>query len=315
VKDDDYAELRARVTKAVAAADEDAGAYAVVLERRMRVYMALQITQILILLYAPWMWLKVCGAIFYALYRARTAWTIIHERVHRAELPTTVAKLFYDFSTVFIVRFWKAHHLQHHAHTNTPRDPDTKMFFGRDMNDARGEPKGVVVRAVRFVTTLVQYPFLYALFLIRSLATYKGGNTIPYLATMVVYSSAVSFLLPRDVAKLNSLANLGLGALYILLTFVPTHSATRENFLLPGDPLRDQLVATNDVWPHSRVWSFLCGGINLHIEHHLFPYLPFHQLRRAAPVVEAFAREKGLPYNAYSPASIWRAHLGFLWRT
>lgn len=309
----DYRLLKARVDEVLRTASRGSAARAI--EWRMRRFMVLQICQFLVLLYAPWWWLKLISAGVFALYRARTVWTIIHERVHRAELPTTVAKVFYDFSTVYVVRFWRGHHLRHHAHTNTEDDPDTRMFFGRDMNDARKPSPGPAKRAARFVTTLAQYPFLFVLFLLRSIVTYKGGNAVLYLATIVVYGVAISLLLPRDMARLNALANFSIGALYVLFTFAPTHTASKANFQLSNDPLRDQLVATNDVWPRSRLWSLLCGGINLHIEHHLFPYVPFGDLPLVAPVVESFARERGLPYNAYSPVGLWRAHLGFLWRS
>jgi fatty acid desaturase len=310
-----FRELRTRIAE-VLPSMPDGAAYARTLEWRMRVFILLQLSDFLVLIYAPWTGLKIVCAIVFAFYRARTAWTIIHERVHRAELPNTFAKVYFDFSTVFISRFWRAHHLQHHAHTNTSRDPDTHMFLGRDLNDARkGEGAGGLRRVVRFVTTLAQYPFFYALFLLRSLSTYKGGNTALYLATIFVQPALAALVLPRDAARLNAEANLGLGALYLVVTFAPTHTASKGNFDSVGDPMLDQLISSNDVWPRSRLWNFLCGGINAHIEHHLFPFVPFHQLRLIAPIVEAFARERGLPYNAYSPFGIWRAHLRFLWRS
>jgi len=306
-------ELRARVDEALKSRTSRAE-HVVVLQKRMRLFMALQLGEFLMLLYVPWWWLKVPSAALFALYRARTVWTIVHDRVHRSELPASIAKFFYDFSTAFIVRFWKAHHLQHHAHTNTPRDPDTRMFVGRDMNEARQPSRSSVLRAVRFVGTLSQYPFLFVLFIVRSLASYKGGNTVAYLASIVVYAGMMSLVLPREAGRLNTLANFSVGALYVLFTFAPTHTASPSNFQLVGDPLVDQLVATNNVWPRSRLWSSLCGGINLHIEHHLFPHVPSHDLPLIAPVVEDFAREHDLPYNAYSPYRIWRSHLAFLWR-
>ena len=312
----DYQELRARVSEALSSAPRRAP-QAVMLERRMRLFLVLQVCDLLVLVYAPWRSLAVLSATLFAIYRARTVWTVIHERVHRTELPATFAKTFYDFSTVYVVRFWKAHHLRHHAHTNTPADPDTQMFFGRDLNDARrlGGGGGIARRLLRFAGTVAQYPLLFVLFLVRSLATYKGGKALLYLSTMIVYAAVLAVLLPRDAARLNTAANFSIGALYILLTFAPTHSASKANFDLVGDPMLDQLVASNNVWPRSRAWSFLCGGINLHIEHHLFPYVPFDELPVIAPIVEAFARERGLPYNAYSPLGIWRAHLALLWRS
>lgn len=306
--------LRTRVEGVLASAP-GRDAQARVLERRMRVFMILQIGEFLVLLYAPWWWLKVASAALFALYRARTVWTIVHDRVHLRELPNTVAKLFYDCSTIFVVRFWKAHHLRHHAHTNTARDPDTRMFVGRDLNDVLAPAAPRWSRALRFLGTVAQYPFFFVLFIYRSLATYKGGGIAVYLLVIVAYAVGVSALLPSAEARLNTGMNFAIGAVYILFTFAPTHSATKANFELAGDPVADAFIATNDVWPRSRAWSSFAGGINLHVEHHLFPHVPSQELHRLAPIVEGFAREHGLPYNAYSPYGIWRAHLAFLWRS
>jgi heme a synthase len=52
---------------------------------------------------------------------------------------------------------------------------------------------------------------------------------------MIVYAAVLALLLPREAARLNTAANFSVGALYILLTFAPTHSASKANFDLVGD--------------------------------------------------------------------------------
>ena len=76
-----------------------------------------------------------------------------------------------------------------------------------------------------------------------------------------------------------------------------------------------QLRSTNNVWSTSPLWSLLCGGINLHIEHHLFPMVSNDELQHIAPVVRAFAKEHGLPYHVYSPTELAREHCAFIWGT
>jgi len=307
-------ELRRRVLHALETTPESEP-YARVLEGRMRIFALLQCAHFVILRHSPWLWLAVVWAIPFALYRARTVWTVVHERVHQRELRTTPAKIFYDVSTAFVTQLWKRHHLRHHAYTNTHRDPDTRMFFGRDLNDVRRAPARLVVRAARFVLTLAQYPFFFALFLVRSLATHDARRVMLYLAAFAAYPAVLSLLLPPEMARINTVTNFSVGALYVLFTFAPTHSASKANFEISGDRMVDQLTAANDVWPRSRLWTLLCGGINLHVEHHLFPSVPYGRLLLVAPVVEEFARERGLPYHAYSPLGIWRAHLRLLWRS
>ena len=40
------------------------------------------------------------------------------------------------------------------------------------------------------------------------------------------------------------------------------------------------------------------GGLDLHIEHHLFPRLPRHSLRKAQPHVKELCKKHGLTYNS-----------------
>ena len=80
-----------------------------------------------------------------------------------------------------------------------------------------------------------------------------------------------------------------------------------------GDFLLDQLASTNNVAPQHRGFSWFCGGINCHVEHHLFPAVAPELLPLVAPVVEDFAKRHGLPYHSYdSPVALWRDHFRFL---
>lgn len=47
----------------------------------------------------------------------------------------------------------------------------------------------------------------------------------------------------------------------------------------------------------SRLAGFLFGGINSHIEHHLFPRIPAARLRKARAITKAFCREHGISYE------------------
>jgi len=52
--------------------------------------------------------------------------------------------------------------------------------------------------------------------------------------------------------------------------------------------------------------SILCGGLDLQIEHHMFPTLPPHRLRAIAPEVRALCAKHGVPYRKES----WGRTLG-----
>lgn len=66
--------------------------------------------------------------------------------------------------------------------------------------------------------------------------------------------------------------------------------------------------ATDKIWP---TWVF--GGLNFQIEHHLFPKICHVHYKNLAPIVEKTAEEYGLPYNNYDTfLSALRSHLRYL---
>ena len=81
------------------------------------------------------------------------------------------------------------------------------------------------------------------------------------------------------------------------------------------DWMVDQLRATNDVAPRSAVAAALSGGISLHVEHHLFPFISSAALPAVAPVVAAFAARHGLPYHQHAaPWNLLASHAEFISR-
>ena len=59
-----------------------------------------------------------------------------------------------------------------------------------------------------------------------------------------------------------------------------------------------QAAATVDFAQDDRLVSWLVGGLNFQIEHHLFPTLSHVNYPAIAGVVEATCREFGVPYTA-----------------
>jgi linoleoyl-CoA desaturase len=58
-----------------------------------------------------------------------------------------------------------------------------------------------------------------------------------------------------------------------------------------------QVAATVDFARDDRLVSWLVGGLNFQIEHHLFPTLSHVNYPAIAGVVEQTCREFGVPYN------------------
>lgn len=76
-----------------------------------------------------------------------------------------------------------------------------------------------------------------------------------------------------------------------------------------------QLKTTANFAPKSRLASFLCGGLNLQVEHHLFPRICHIHYRKISDIVKKTAAEFNLPYNINpSFAVALRSHYLFLKR-
>ncbi|MFO0677531.1 MAG: fatty acid desaturase [Polyangiaceae bacterium] len=60
--------------------------------------------------------------------------------------------------------------------------------------------------------------------------------------------------------------------------------------------------------------SILCGGLDLQIEHHMFPRLPPWRLREVAPAVRRACEEHGVPYRKASWGATLREALGTIRR-
>jgi linoleoyl-CoA desaturase len=58
-----------------------------------------------------------------------------------------------------------------------------------------------------------------------------------------------------------------------------------------------QLYTTSDYAPKSRIFSWLIGGLNYQIEHHLFPNISHIHYREISKIVQSKAKKYNLPYH------------------
>jgi linoleoyl-CoA desaturase len=74
-----------------------------------------------------------------------------------------------------------------------------------------------------------------------------------------------------------------------------------------------QLRTTANFSPRSRVAAFLCGGLNMQVEHHLFPRICHVHYRKISQIVKTTAAEFDLPYHVNkSFFGALRSHYRFL---
>lgn len=122
-----------------------------------------------------------------------------------------------------------------------------------------------------------------------------------------------SYFLSPHYGVLLLLVNMHFGILYLNPAFAGNH------YDLPNytpDEARvfsfEELQArTTRNYSGGAGTHFVFGGLEKQLEHHLFPSLPRHQLKKAAPIVRSFCERRGLPYNEESFLSSFAKVLDF----
>jgi linoleoyl-CoA desaturase len=80
-----------------------------------------------------------------------------------------------------------------------------------------------------------------------------------------------------------------------------------ENGLIANDWTIHQFATTSNFAPKSRILSWIIGGLNFQIEHHIFPNICHVHYKKISGIVAETANEFGIPYNTRRTfvAAIW----------
>jgi linoleoyl-CoA desaturase len=96
-----------------------------------------------------------------------------------------------------------------------------------------------------------------------------------------------------------------IAGLLLGLVFQPAHIITDTSFPLPDEKGKiennwviHQLMTTANYAPKGAIFSWLVGGLNFQIEHHLFANVCHVHYRKISHIVRDAAAEFGLPYHS-----------------
>lgn len=244
-----------------------------------------------------------------------------HEASHRQVLTSgrandNVGRAIANFFVGISYSWWMTKHSRHHGNPNkVGRDPDIQpgwIVFTAPDAAAR---TGLAARLTRRQGWLF-YPLLPLLGLdlhqrsIRSLFSREPveGRALELsllAGRAAAYLGVLFWLLPPDKALAFLGVQLAVFGFYMGATFSPNHIGMP---IVPADARLDfldkQVLTSRNI---SGGWwmTALMGGLNLQIEHHLFPSMPRPHLRRARELVLKHCREHGVPYTENSlPAAL-----------
>jgi fatty acid desaturase len=190
-----------------------------------------------------------------------------------------VSDVFLAWPILITTASYRANHSQHHRHTNTEHDPDChrKLFQMR-----REDWEFPTTRLKLFISFLLDITAVSSFYILRSLfllgkTTSKearpNGPSIASLARIAFY-----------LAILTSSVVFGFWKELLLFWLVPF--LTVFNFLLHVRSIAEHFATENDdplnitrttIIP---AWEkiFFPKNINYHLEHHLYPAVPFYRL-------------------------------------
>lgn len=210
--------------------------------------------------------------------------------------------------------WWVPKHNAHHAHPNERgRDPD----IGEGSALASDDPG--LGRLAAWLARW-QAPLFFPLMLLRSggmhvlgikrLARRRDRTAAAEASLLMLHAALYLTVVLWVLSPLKALAFIAVQqavfSVYLGISFAPNHkgmpvieSATTAGFA------RRQVITARNI-RGGRLTTFMLGGLNYQIEHHLFPAMPRPNLRRVQGLVRDFCAASDLGYSEESFAGSFR---------
>lgn len=278
------------------------------------------LVSVLALLNAHDSWKHLLPAAFLlGLFFQQMGW-LAHDFCHHQVFKNRIWNNFfaYIFGNVlqgFSCDWWKSKHNTHHAATNEidakhcAIDPDIDtlplLAWSPEMLATLETSERALVRYqhilffpilffARFSWAQQSYSHAFAKFLSQ-----KDLIEFPLILIHYIwhFGIAFAFLSPLK-AILFLLICQAVSGFMLGLAFVQSHNGM-EIYGDAKDFVTAQVISTRDI-RHSTFVDFFMGGLNYQIEHHLFPTMPRHNLRKAQIAVKVLCEKYELPYEECS---------------
>jgi fatty acid desaturase/1-acyl-sn-glycerol-3-phosphate acyltransferase len=223
--------------------------------------------------------------------------TLMHEGIHGTLFRRRGLDRWFGFllgaPALFSFTSYKIAHLAHHHYTRTPRDPDDFL----NVSPHR------LVRSVVFYGWLAVGMFAYLLHV--PLGALRLGTRPERRAIVTEYAlmsgvAATALLVCDRLGRLDVVLHAWILPLSLAVVFGNVRSWAEHALTRPGHPLTHTRTVTSNP-----VVSFLMCNLNYHLEHHLFPGVPWYNLPRLHALLVGEYRRAG--------AYVHRSYLGFLW--
>jgi len=233
------------------------------------------------------------------------AW-IGHSMDHSRNGPMkTLGRIYSNFFLGFGSVWWGEKHNRHHLSTNEMEgDDDIKLtpiiylWKANKSNDAWN-------RKFQHVYFTALYSLLFVLWEVTSSLKMLSLRRYLDISVLVVHWMWY-WTLGWKIVLLGSLVSGAIAAFVVTASHQSEDKLEGKKVLKKGteggkyqihDFAEHQLVTTRNITIDNWFLSYICGGMQFQIEHHLFPRIPLYKLSGLKGVVEEFCRENGYEYK------------------
>jgi len=177
-------------------------------------------------------------------------------------------------------------HLEHHRHTGAPGDPDHFKNY---------TPRSPLVFAMHWGRLLLGYPaYITAIPVLGFLqGTWSDRRWIIFeLACLASLIAATTMAVRADLLPLHWLLHGWLIPMLCINTMVNIRGMSQHTLL---EHERDVVRGTRTILTNPVTAFFMCNE-NYHLEHHLYPGVPWHRLPALHEAIEPELRAQGAPF-------------------
>jgi fatty acid desaturase len=274
-------------------------------------------------------WWQLLVAVYFSVLFTQSAF-LAHDGAHKQMFTSgprgeAFSRVFGNLVVGLSYGWWMNKHTRHHANPNT---------VGKDNDIVPGAVVFVQNEAPvrhglqRWLTEHQGFWFVPILALAgidlhkSSVQAILGGEKVPHRVQegvligirLIGFTTLVLVLLGPVLGLAFMAVQLTSFGIYMGGTFALNHTGMKV--IDRGekvDYLRRQVLTSRNI-RGGRAIEHLMGGLNLQIEHHLFPNMPSANLRRVRPIVKQYCAELGVPYVENTLPRAWRVVLGYLHR-
>ena len=239
---------------------------------------------------------------------------IAHEAGHGAitrnrRVAAAIGQVFNTLLTALAYAHFSDIHRRHHPHCNDcSRDPDMQSeFFSLYPQSAR-EKSGLgrlITRHQAMLIWILVWLQAFTLKIDSVQHVWRNPRTTRLDQAVLLAHCALWFVPPVLLLGLgDALLNYALMTLligpYLGTIFLVNHIGTRVIEPDESLPFFVQEISVTRNLGATRLHDFVFGGLNNHIEHHLFPAMATARLRAARVITRDFCRRHGIAYQEMS---------------